>query len=250
MPLENQKSGILSNNALKILASLFMVCDHVGVILLPHVIWLRIIGRLAFPIFAYLIAEGAKHTRNKTRHFLTMLGFALAIQAVYFIYKPSDEMSVLITFTLSLTVIYALEFFKSALFSGNATTQRKLLAALLFLGSVAAVSLLDHVLDLDYGAAGCMLPVFPALFTTPKTTDGKAPSLFNQLDTKPIRILATSIGTLALALADGGIQYYGLCAIPLLFLYSETRGRLRMKYFFYIFYPAHLLLIYAISFII
>ena len=250
MPTESKKTGILSNNALKILASVFMVIDHVGVILFPHIIWLRIVGRLSFPIFAYLIAEGARHTRSRGRHFLTMLGFALIIQTVYFIYKPSREMSVLVTFTLSLAVIYALEFFKSALFSSNATTQRKLLTALLFLDSVAAVSLLDHVLDLDYGAAGCMLPVFPALFTTPKTTDGKAPAIFLQLDTKPIRILAAAIGMLALALADGGIQYYGLCAIPLLFFYSEQRGRLRMKYFFYIFYPAHLLILYLISFVI
>ena len=249
MPTESQKSGILSNNALKILASLFMICDHVGVILLPHIIWLRIIGRLAFPIFAYLIAEGAKHTRSKTRHFLTMLSFALIIQAVYFIYEPSREMSVLVTFTLSLTVIYALEFFKSALFSSGTKLPKKLLSACLFLFSVALICLCDELLDLDYGAAGCMLPVFPALFTTPKT-DREPPAIFKQLDTKPIRILATAIGTLALAFADGGIQYYGLCAIPLLFLYSEQRGRLRMKYFFYIFYPAHLLLICAISFII
>lgn len=250
MPTESKKAGILSNNALKILASVFMVIDHVGVILFPNIIWLRIVGRLGFPIFAYLIAEGARHTRSKWRHFLTMLGFALIIQIVYFIYKPSREMNVLVTFTLSLAVIYALENFKSALFSGKETTSKKLLTALLFLGSVAAVSLLDHVLDLDYGAAGCMLPVFPALFTTPKTTDGKVPAIFEMLDTKPIRILATALGTLALAFSDGGIQYYGLCAIPLLFLYSEQRGKLKMKYFFYIFYPVHLLLIYAISLII
>ncbi|MBQ3011913.1 MAG: hypothetical protein IJD74_00065 [Clostridia bacterium] len=249
MPTESKKTGILSNNALKILASLFMISDHVGVILFPNIIWLRIVGRLAFPIFAYLIAEGAKYTRSKVRHFLTMLAFALVIQVVYFIYEPSNEMSVLVTFTLSLAVIYALEFFKSALFSASAKTSKKLLGALLFFGSIAAVCALSLVLDLDYGAEGALLPVFPALFTTPKT-DGEPPAIFNQLDTKCFRILATALGTLALAIADGGIQYLGLCAIPLLFLYSEQRGRLKMKYFFYIFYPAHLLLIYAISMMI
>ena len=249
MHTEGKKTGLLSNNALKILASIFMVCDHVGVILFPNILWLRIVGRLAFPIFAYLIAEGAKYTRNKARHLLTMLAFALVIQVVYFIYQPSNEMSVLVTFTLSLAVICALEFFKSALFSHSATIVKKLLSALLFLGSIAAVCALGLVLDLDYGAEGALLPVFPALFTTPKT-DGDPPAIFERLDTKPFRILAAAIGTLSLAIADGEIQYLSLCAIPLLFLYSEQRGKLKMKYFFYIFYPAHLLLIYLISMIL
>ena len=48
----------LSGNALKLLAALFMTIDHVGVLLLPHVIVLRILGRLALPIFAFMIAEG------------------------------------------------------------------------------------------------------------------------------------------------------------------------------------------------
>jgi len=247
--MESKKTGLLSNNALKILAAIFMVCDHVGVIIFPSVLWLRVVGRLAFPIFAYLIAEGAKYTRNKARHLMTMLAFALVIQIVYFIYQPSNEMSVMVTFTLSLAVIYTLEFFKSAVFSASAKTSKKLLGALLFFGSIAAVCALSLVLDLDYGAEGALLPVFPALFTTPKT-DSNPPAIFERLDTKPFRIFATALGTLALAIADGGIQYLGLCAIPLLFLYSEQRGRLKMKYFFYIFYPAHLLLIYLISFIL
>lgn len=249
MPTESTKTGILSNNALKLLASLFMVCDHVGVILFTGTPWLRLVGRLAFPIFAYLIAEGAKHTRNKVRHFVTMFAFALVIQVVYFIYQPSDEMSVLVTFTLSLVVIYALEFFKSALFSQSAAISKKIFRGLLFFSSIAAVCVISLLVDLDYGAEGALLPVFPALFTTPKT-EGEPPAIFSQLDRKLPRILATAVGTLALAIADGGIQYYGLCAIPLLLLYSEQRGKLKMKYFFYIFYPAHLLLIYAISFIV
>ena len=70
MPTSGSKFGLLSNNMLKIIAAIFMVCDHVGVILFPKIEFLRIIGRLSFPIFAYLIAEGAKHTKNKLRHFL------------------------------------------------------------------------------------------------------------------------------------------------------------------------------------
>ena len=57
----------LTGNALKILAALFMTIDHIGVMLFPRVLVLRIIGRLALPIFAFMIAEGCKYTRNKKK---------------------------------------------------------------------------------------------------------------------------------------------------------------------------------------
>ena len=49
-----------------------MVCmtiDHIGAMLFPQAVWLRVIGRLAFPLFSYCIAEGCRYTRNKARYF-------------------------------------------------------------------------------------------------------------------------------------------------------------------------------------
>ena len=241
----NSKFCFLSGNALKIIAAIFMVCDHVGVILFPKVEILRIIGRLAFPIFAYLIAEGAKYTKNKLRYLLTMWGFAIAIQLGYYIYDGSLTMSVMLTFALSLMIIFSVDLFKEAIFTPNAKNSRKILTAAMILASMALAALLHARFDLDYDFSGCMLPVFPALFTTPKVED--PPELFKKLDTKPYRILAMAIGTLALAFDFGGTQFYGLLAIPLLLLYSEKRGKLKMKYFFYVFYPLHLVLLYGIS---
>ena len=56
----------LSNNQLKILAMIAMTLDHVGVYLFPQVLWLRIVGRLAFPIYAFMIAE-ANQPPEETR---------------------------------------------------------------------------------------------------------------------------------------------------------------------------------------
>ena len=61
---------IFSSSTLKLLACLFMLIDHAGLLLFPRYKIFRIIGRLAFPIFAYLIAEGCRYTRNKLKHFL------------------------------------------------------------------------------------------------------------------------------------------------------------------------------------
>ena len=225
-----------------------MVCDHVGALLFPHVIILRIIGRIAFPIFAFLIAEGAKHTKNRLRHIIFFASFAAVVQLGYFIFNPSVEMSVLVTFTLSLLMIYALDGLKAAFFAVKPSKRRIALASALFIGSVALAVIFDHFLDLDYGLAGALLPLFPALFTVPRC-DG-ALAIFKKADTKLVRVLATAVGTLALSSGRNPIQLYALLAIPLLLLYSEKRGKLKMKYFFYVFYPLHLIIIYGIAILI
>ena len=50
---------LLTKNQLKILAMVCMTIDHIGAMLFPQAVWLRVIGRLAFPLFSYCIAEGA-----------------------------------------------------------------------------------------------------------------------------------------------------------------------------------------------
>ena len=92
----------LTGNQLKSIAMIAMTCDHVGLQLLPQFPILRIIGRLALPIFAYMIAEGCRHTRNRPRYLLTILGFAFICQAVYFFAMGSVYMCILVTFSLSI----------------------------------------------------------------------------------------------------------------------------------------------------
>ena len=71
----------LSGSALKVIAVISMVADHCAYFLMEHGTPLyevmRSFGRIAFPVFAFLIAEGFANTRNRTRYFLTLLGFAV-----------------------------------------------------------------------------------------------------------------------------------------------------------------------------
>lgn len=60
---------MLTKNQLKILAMVCMTIDHIGAAFFPQAVWLRVIGRLAFPLFSYCIAEGCRYTRNKARYF-------------------------------------------------------------------------------------------------------------------------------------------------------------------------------------
>ena len=65
-PSQNKLAGF-SNNQLKIIAMLSMLVAHVGEHLYPDVGFLRAIGRLALPLFAYMIAEGCLYTKNRAR---------------------------------------------------------------------------------------------------------------------------------------------------------------------------------------
>ena len=71
----------LSSNALKLIALVSMTVDHIGLILFPQYRVLRIIGRIAFPIFAYMIAEGCRYTSNRIRYFLTIFLLTLLLTA-------------------------------------------------------------------------------------------------------------------------------------------------------------------------
>ena len=216
----------LSGNALKILAALFMTIDHMGVILFPRVEILRIIGRLALPIYAFMIAEGCKYTRNKKKHFGMVFGLGAVCQIVYYFFDGSLYFSILITFSLSILMIYAMQYWKQ---------KKTALSGLVFLSSVIATYLLNQWLTIDYGFWGCMLPVFAAL---PHCTDQ---------DRLSANTTMLGVGLIFLGLSTDAIQCLALLALPLLYAYNGRRGKLNLKYFFYIFYPTHLVLLEGIA---
>ena len=104
----------LNNNQLKIIAMVAMLLDHIGAYLFPQVRWLRIIGRLAYPIFAFMIAEGCRHTKNRVRYLLQMGGLAAVCQLVDYVARGSLYQCILVTFTLSILTICAIDSGSSA----------------------------------------------------------------------------------------------------------------------------------------
>ena len=226
----------LSGNQLKLIAAISMLLDHVGLLLLPQVPILRILGRLAFPIFAYMIAEGCRYTRSKARYFGGMFGLGLLCQVVYFLFDGSLYMCILITFSLAIPLIYALQLFKKALCRPGALV-RKFLTGLLLAAAVTAVYALNQILEIDYGFWGVMTPVLASLFQQPGREDRSIPE---RLDRLPVHIAMLGLGLCILAFDLGSPQYFSLLALPLLLCYNGTRGKRSMKYFFYLFYPLHL----------
>ena len=215
--------GKLTSNQLKLLAMLTMTLDHIGVQMFPGALWLRIVGRLAFPIYAYMIAEGCAHTRNRRKYLLQMAGLALLCQLVYFFAMGSLFQCILVTFTLSILLIYACD------------TGSRPLTALALLGVAFVTVALPRMLPgtdfaIDYGFFGVLVPVAAYLGKTHRE-----------------KLLFTAGALVALAWSVGGIQWYSLAALLPLALYGGQRGKRRMKWLFYLYYPLHLAAIYGIS---
>lgn len=226
---------MLSGNMLKILAALSMLLDHTGVILFPRVGVLRILGRVAFPIYAYMLAEGCERTHNKLRYFLSVFLLGLACQIVYYFYDGGQILGILLTLSCGILLIYALQRLKSVWFTPDCSLGERFAGTAVFLLALVMLLLLNHSASLDYGLWGCLLPVWPSLLRRGGT---HPPQWLTRLDRRPVHILL--LGLLPLARIYGGVQIYALAAIPLLLLYSGKRGKWKMKSFFYIFYPAHM----------
>lgn len=104
-----------NHHFLKVLACVFMFIDHVGAFLYPDLLYLRGLGRLAFPIFAYLIVDGFFHTHDLKKYAFRL--FALAslwqIPTAFFIlhgdFAPSEPINVIFTLFVGLYCIYLLD---------------------------------------------------------------------------------------------------------------------------------------------
>lgn len=220
----------LNGNQLKILALIAMTIDHIGCYLYPTHEWMRIVGRLAFPIFAYMIAEGARYTKNRKKYLGMMFGLGVICQIVYYFAMGSLFQCILITFTFSIVLIYALDY---AIQRKNA--EGWILLGLLFIAVFSLVYVLPKLLshtdyNVDYGIWGVLFPVFVYL-------GGK---------NKWARLALAAIPLVFLAISYPK-QEYALFALVPLALYNGTRGKWRMKYLFYIYYPLHLVVIYAVG---
>lgn len=242
---QNSSLCVLNATAIKIIAAFFMTVDHIGLVLFPEVQILRILGRLSMPLFSFMIAEGARYTRNKIKYLLLIFLLGAGFQGFYYAFEGEMYLGILITFSISILMIYALQFFKKKLANGN--TAEMSLSFLLFAISVTGAYLLNCFFAIDYGFWGCMLPVFASVF---HPTDKGSRSSSVICGIMPTDLLFFSVGLIALCVFYGGIQYFALLSLIILFFYSGKRGKLNLKYFFYIFYPAHLLILYGIYILI
>ena len=209
----------MTGYSLKLMAIVLMLIDHIGFIFFysrPEYYILRGLGRLVFPIFAFLIAEGCHHTGNPQKYLARLLAFAFLSEPIYdkaFSEVWLDNVYQNIFFTLFLGAV-AVFLYRRFKYSSH-----KYLSYLFpFLMCIIA-----EVMNSDYGGLGVALIFFLFL----------ARGRFSQQAGVIILV------NLALVLRYSSLQLLGVFSIIPLYFYSGARGR-DMRYFFYLFYPAHL----------
>jgi len=201
-----------------------MTADHVGRILYPELEVLRLIGRLSFPLFAYLLMLGMETTRNTRNYFIRLFVFAFISQVPFFLATDSGPFDSLnIFFTLSAGLLFIYFFKKGSLF-------------------VVVPMLASIVLPFDYGIYG--IAIIGCMHILKENTKFGAASL----------VLLN-----ALFLVPWNSQFLSIAAIPLIVLHKngsltttkETDEQHTIpawrKYFFYAYYPLHLTLLYIIK---
>lgn len=217
----------LSNFDLKIIAIITMTIDHNGAIMYPNIDIFRIIGRISFPIFAFLLVEGFKHTRNKLKYFLRLILFAIITQPIYDYTFNNHELNILFTFSLSFLLLSSLEFIKKIINKYSKVIENYLYKTVFYSLIYILFTLFSIILNVDYQALGISLVFIFYL----------VPNLYLSF---LLYLLAVTF------LATNTIQFYSLLSFLFIYMYNGEKGK-NIKYFFYLYYPLHFLILSLIS---
>ena len=219
----------MNSFALHILAMLLMLCDHLQLTLLPELPILRCVGRLAFPLFAFMAVEGYLRTRSLKNYLLRLLMLAVISEIPFdllvsgSVFYPVHQ-NVIWTRVLGLCCIWA--------FENIAADRQRLLSAVVIIASLGAAI----IADVDYSSAGVLtLLAFYAF----------------RGSTVRCRLLQLlSLGFINLVLLGGveltfPYQALAVLSLPIIWLYDGSQGPHNgfIKAANYLFYPAHMLML-------
>ena len=220
----------LSNFDLKLIAIITMTIDHIGVVFgTPFYNLLRAVGRLSFPIFAFLLTEGYVHTKSFSKYFLRLLVLALISEVIYdyvffgsFIYIGANN--IFFTLALGLLTLFLLDKSKGLIkryFKDK--VDLFIILPITYLLIIVIMGLMGEFLNFSYGMLGILVISFFYLFKT----------------NFPLVVISVSLSTLILG---EGMQYFSLFSLILIYFYNQKLGK-KSKLFFYLYYPLHILVL-------
>ena len=238
---------IINNNTLKIIAMILMLLDHLWGTIIPGNQWMTLIGRMAFPIFAFLIVEGFFHTSDLKKYMKRLFIFGLISEIPFnLIYTGSIifpfHQNVMFTLLLGLLIINEIDKIRN-----NKEIKKKIIAILkifLFL----LISIIGFV---DYGVTGVLTIVVFYLFR------GFKLAWIGQLISLILLYIVFFEGQ-SVILNIFNHEYFlplqsiGVLSLIFIWLYNGEKGKNNklIKYLFYSFYPVHMLVIYLIYYFI
>lgn len=242
-----KKLQFLDSNMLRTVAVVLMISDHVWATYMSFGNWMTYIGRMAFPIFAFQIAEGFAHTRNFKKYALRLLGFALITEIPFNLFYSSRwfnpyHQNVLFTLLLGLLAIRVIDNLKKDVSGKNIGK------SVLWLGLICIGGTLGFV---DYGFLGVLTVVMFYLcrgyrFTPVLQLIGMI--LINIVFFEGQVFMFDVFGT-HIEIPSQGFAVFAL--IPI-WLYNGKKGKSSkvLQYGFYAFYPVHMLILYLIKYFV
>ena len=218
-----EKYKVLDETKLKLIALVLMVIDHVGEFLLNDNGLMRLLGRLAFPIFAFCISEGYIHTRNKRKYLLRIGIFALISEIPFNLLHNGSifylgYQSVMVTFFMSLL---ALNLFDKV--TVKKTLKDQVIGFLIVIG----IGALCEFINADYGVYGVFL-------------------VFTYYYFKNYGYLIRNIAGVVIQFFLYNLGIFSMFSALIIYCYNGKKGN-GYRLLFYIFYPLHLLIIWLIT---
>ncbi|MCD8120133.1 MAG: conjugal transfer protein TraX [Lachnospiraceae bacterium] len=240
---------------LKLLAAATMLVDHIGYLFFDGSFFyepMRVIGRLSFPLYCFFLVEGLTHTRNVFRYMGRLLLFALLSELPFdlmvyrndisFVFQTpakilrifSGKQNVLWTLLIGLIVIWICSKLKSYWFH----------IPTVFLGMMAS-----YALATDYKNYGILIIYFFWAFPIGRAEPaGDLTDEYGEFTLQKVKLILCQI---VCNLLGGVRQAFGACALFPLFLYRGEKGKnFGGRYFFYLFYPVHMLVLVGIYYVL
>ncbi|MCR5796238.1 MAG: conjugal transfer protein TraX [Solobacterium sp.] len=214
----------LDGTVLKIIAMISMIFDHIGDAFFPEQTWMRIIGRIAMPVFAFCVAEGFAHTRDRKKYLLRMGIFALISEVPFDLFAKGDvnlvHQNIMFTFLWAMLGLTCYE---------KITENKKSAAKAAGIVLLLVFIIISAILRLDYNMTACGLVM-----------------IFYLLREKNMFLRTGAAALYHMVLRNVGIHWFGLLSFPFLLMYNGEKGK-GLKWLFYVFYPGHMLAIWLIK---
>lgn len=242
-----KKIKFINSNLLKFFAMIFMLLDHMWATIIPGNQWMTNIGRLAFPIFAFLIVEGFTHTSDLKKYLKRLFIFALISEIPFNLIYAGNfvfpfHQNVMFTLLLGLLCISEIDKLKN---NNNLNLKIKGILKILFFLLIGMIGFVD------YGVTGILTIIVFYVFRNIKLAWlGQLISfiLLYVVFFKGQSIIINIFGT-EYFLPLQGLSIFAL--IPI-WLYNGKRGKKNkvLQYMYYCFYPVHMLCLYLIYYFV
>ncbi len=240
----------MTTSMIKIIACLLMLIDHIGAAFFPETMFLRMIGRLSFPVFAYLIAIGYSKTSSFSKYLYRLLIFAVVSQ-IPFSLAFSNEVSIsgffeFLRFSVGGSSPHLNIFFTLALGLLATRIWHKEESAIVKIIIILALGMTAEALHADYGMYGVAMVLAFYIFR-----DSKIKTVISQTGVYILFSFSEVLFYMNKYQVTSIDLYWfnqalSLLALILIFMYNGKKGK-DLKYFFYAFYPVHLLVIGVIK---